>query len=102
MTAGEHAPRWSLTLYVSGASPRSTSAIETIRRICDEDLEGGVILDIIDIREHPAMVVQDHVLAAPTLIKRLPEPLRQLVGDLSDPDRVRQGLDLGPIRPVRD
>jgi circadian clock protein KaiB len=87
--------RWVLTLYVSGSSPRSSEAIENVRRVCDEELAGRVDLDIIDVNEHPALVVDDHILAAPTLVKRLPAPLRRLIGDLSDPARVRLGLDLG-------
>lgn len=90
-------PEWSLTLYVNGASPRSLSAVDTIRRLCDEELAGLVDLEIVDIEDRPALVVRDEVVAVPTLIKRMPGPLRRLVGDLSDPDRVRRGLDLGPI-----
>jgi circadian clock protein KaiB len=88
------AARWSLTLYVSGASPRSTEAIENVRRICDEHLQGVVDLKVVDVREDPALVIADDVVAVPTLVKRMPAPLRQLVGDLSDPHRVISGLDL--------
>lgn len=90
--------RWALTLYVSGASPLSMTALETVRRLCDEELPGQVDLQVVDVRDDPTRVVQDHVLAVPTLIKRLPPPLRQLVGDLANSDRVRVGLDLGPVR----
>lgn len=90
--------RWSLTLYISGASPRSTEAVENVRRICDEHLKGLVDLQVIDVRDQPALVIADEVVAVPTLIKRMPAPLRQLVGDLSDPHRVVAGLDL----PVSD
>lgn len=89
-------PRWALTLYVSGTSPHSASAVETIRELCVTELAGIVDLEIIDVNEQPALVVRDQVLAAPTLVKHLPAPLRRLVGDLSDPDRLRLGLDLGP------
>jgi circadian clock protein KaiB len=88
------ASRWSLTLYVSGASPLSTAAIENVRKICDERLKGQVDLQVVDVHEQPALVIADDVVAVPTLIKRMPEPLRQLVGDLSDPNRVIAGLDL--------
>lgn len=96
MSTEEPGPTWSLTLYVSGASPRSTEAIATVRRICDEELSGRVELTVLNAVDHPQQVLDDHILAIPTLVKHAPEPLRQLVGNLTDPDRVRVGLDLGP------
>jgi circadian clock protein KaiB len=91
--------RWYLTLYVSGASARSVAALEAVRRIIDEDLPGQVELQIVDVHDEPALVVHDGILAVPTLVKRLPEPLRKLVGDLSNTARVRVGLGLPPGRP---
>lgn len=88
--------RWSLTLYVSGASPRSTAALETVRRICDEELAGRVDLRVVDVTEEPARLLADQVMAVPTLVKHEPPPLRRLVGDLADVGRVRAALDLGP------
>jgi circadian clock protein KaiB len=99
MTDFDERPRWSLTLYVSGASPRSMEAVENVRRICDAELPGQVDLEIIDVHDQPAMLLRDQVFAAPTLVKRLPEPLRRLVGDLSDTNRLRLGLDLIPTEP---
>lgn len=97
MTAeAEGRPRWALTLYVAGSSPRSVAALENVRRICDEELPGQVELRVVDVVEQPALVLADRIVAVPTLVKHLPEPLRQLVGDLGDEDRVRSGLDLGP------
>ena len=89
-------PRWSLTLYVSGASPRSAEALETVRRLCDEELPGQVELQVVDITDAPALAARDRIVAVPTLVKRMPAPPRQLVGDLADLDRVRAGLDMGP------
>ncbi len=86
-----------LTLYVNGASAKSVRAIETVRRICDEDLGGQVDLEVIDVQQQPALVVRDQILAAPTLVRRLPAPLCRIVGGLSDADRLRLGLDLGPV-----
>lgn len=94
MTADLSGPRWELTLYVSGASPRSSEAIVTVRRICDEDLAGQVDLTVVNAADHPALVKRDHILALPTLVKHAPEPLRHLVGNLTDAARVRTGLDL--------
>jgi len=95
-------PRWSLTLYVSGASPRSAQALETVRRLCDEDLEGQVELQVVDIIDEPDLAERDRIVAVPTLVKRLPAPQRPLVGDLADLDRLRAGLDLaaGPSAPA--
>ncbi|MGD0808426.1 MAG: circadian clock KaiB family protein [Acidimicrobiales bacterium] len=89
--------RWSLTLYVNGASPQSLEAIETVRALCDNELADQVDLEVIDVNLQLGLVVRDQVLASPTLIKRLPLPLRRLVGDLTDVNRVRTGLNLGPL-----
>ena len=96
MTLSGGTPRWSLTLYVSGASPRSAAALETVRRLCDEELAGRVDLRIVDLAEEPGRVTEDQIMAVPTLVKHEPAPLRRLVGNLADVDRVRTGLDLGP------
>lgn len=96
MSAAGGPVRWSLTLYVSGASPRSAAALETVRRICDEELPGRADLRVVDVTEEPARLLRDEVMAIPTLIKHQPPPLRRLVGDLADLERVRAGLDLGP------
>ena len=96
MTATGGPVRWSLTLYVSGASPRSAAALETVRRICDEELADRVELRVVDVAQEPALVFEDQIMAIPTLVKRLPSPLRRLVGNLSDAERVRSGLDLDP------
>jgi circadian clock protein KaiB len=92
--------RWELTLYVNGASPRSAEAIMTVRKICDEDLTGQVDLTILNAADHPALVLRDHILALPTLVKHSPTPLRHLVGHLTDADRVRAALDLAPRNSV--
>lgn len=85
---------------MSGASPQSTSALETVRRICDEDLRDHVDLEVVDIREAGTQAVDDGVVVVPTLVRRMPEPRRTLVGDLSDLVRVRTALDLqAPSRP---
>ena len=85
---------WSLTLYVSGASPRSAQALDAVRRLCDEELAGQVELEVLDVTEDPDLAARDGIVAVPTLVKRLPTPPRQLVGDLADVDRLRAGLDL--------
>jgi circadian clock protein KaiB len=98
MTDAAAGEEWALTLYVNGASAKSIEAIETVRRICDEELGGRVDLEIIDVQQQPALVLRDQIVAAPTLIKRFPGPLRRIIGgDLSDSARLRLGLHLGPF-----
>jgi circadian clock protein KaiB len=89
--------RWTLTLYVNGASPRSTEAIATVRRICDEELSGQVDLNVVNAADHPELLKRDDIVALPTLVKHAPAPLRHMVGNLTDVERVRAGLDLGPL-----
>ena len=95
----EAQPYWYLTLYVSGASPNSVAALDAVQSICDGELAGQVDLQIVDVRDQPSLVERDHIVAIPTLVKRLPEPLRSLVGDLGDIARVRIGLEL-PAAPA--
>ena len=87
-------PRWALTLYVSGASRHSAQALETVRRLCDDELSGQVELEVVDVTDEPDRAGRDRIVAVPTLVRRLPAPPRQLVGDLADVDRLRLGLDL--------
>jgi circadian clock protein KaiB len=86
--------RYVLRLYVTGSTPRSAKAIRNIRALCEEHLEGRYDLEVIDIYQQPVLARGEQIIAAPTLIKKLPAPLRKLVGDLSDTDRVLMGLDL--------
>ncbi len=96
-TAAPQAPTYVLRLFVAGTNPRSLRAIENLRRVCEEHIQGGYELRIIDIYDTPAMAEEGQVIAAPTLVKRLPEPLRRLVGDLADEGRVLLALGLkGP------
>jgi circadian clock protein KaiB len=88
-----------LRLYVSGQTPRSVLAIENMQRICAEYLDQRYSLEIIDIYQHPEACQQQQIIAAPTLIKALPQPLRRIIGDLSNTEKVLIGLDLRP-RPV--
>ena len=83
-----------LRLYVTGMTPRSTEALAAIRGICEERLQGRYTLEVIDIYQHPERAGEEQLIAAPTLVKKLPLPLRHLVGSLSDTERVLVGLDL--------
>ena len=86
--------RYVLRLYVTGMTPRSARAIASIRTLCEEHLQGHYSLQVVDIYQHPQLTRQEQIIAAPTLIKQLPLPLRRMVGDLSDRERVLFGLDL--------
>ena len=86
--------KYVLRLYVTGLTPRSTEAIERTKAICEEYLHGRYELEVIDIYEQPTLAQGDQIIAVPTLVRRLPLPLRRLVGDLSDKERVLLGLDL--------
>ena len=83
-----------LRLYVTGMTPRSTEAFASIKAICEERLQGRYELEVIDIYQHPQLAIDEQIIAVPTLVKKLPAPLRRLVGDLSNHDRVLLGLDL--------
>lgn len=87
-----------LRLYVTGSTSRSARSIFNIRKLCEERLLGHYKLEVIDIYQQPEIAREEQIIAAPTLIKKLPLPLRKLVGDLSDHDRVLVGLDLKPER----
>ena len=83
-----------LRLYVSGMTPNSQRAIENVRKICAEHLEGRYQLEIIDIYQQPIFAKEGQIVATPTLVKELPEPLRKFVGDLSQTERILLGLDI--------
>jgi circadian clock protein KaiB len=96
------APHYVLRLYVAGATRQSSRAIENIQGICEERLRGRYELEVIDVYQQPALARDDQILAVPTLIKRLPVPLRKLIGDLSNKERVLLGLDLKPRTSTSD
>ena len=85
---------YSLRLYVAGQTPKSVLAFDNLRRICDEYLAGRYEIEIIDLLENPQLARGDQILAVPTLVRRLPEPIKKIIGDLSNVERVLVGLDL--------
>ena len=88
--------KYLLRLYIAGLTPRSQAAIKNIKKICEEHLNGRYDLEVIDVYQQPVLAKGEQIIAAPTLIKKLPLPLRRFIGDLSDSDRVLVGLDLRP------
>ncbi|MCU1367517.1 MAG: circadian clock protein KaiB [Ilumatobacteraceae bacterium] len=87
---------WQLRLYVAGETARSTAALANLRRICEEHLAGKYSIDVVDLLVRPQLAKGEQIVAIPTLVRRLPEPVRKIIGDLSDRDRVLIGLDLRP------
>ena len=88
--------RYVLRLYVAGLTPRSAAAIESVKELCEEHLKGRYELDIVDIYQEPTLAKGEQIIAAPTLIKKLPTPLRRMIGDMADREKLLVGLDLIP------
>lgn len=85
-----------LRLYVTGTTPQSARAIANVKKICEENLHGRYELQVIDLYQQPQLAQGEQIIAAPTLIKKLPSPLRRVIGDMSNTERVLVGLDLRP------
>ena len=92
--AAHGAARYLLQLYITGTTSQSARAIANIRKICEEHLEGLYELEVVDISQHPARAQGEQIIAAPTLIKKFPLPLRRFIGDMSQTARILRGLDL--------
>lgn len=89
-------PAWDMKLYVAGQTARSIAAFANLKRICEEHLAGQYRIEVIDLLEHPQLAKGDQILAVPTLVRKLPQPVRKIIGDLSNTERVLVGLDLRP------
>ena len=87
---------WELRLYVAGQTPKSLTALTNLKRICEQHLAGKYNIEIIDLTRDPTLARGDQILALPTLVRKLPEPIRKIIGDLSNIERVLVGLDLRP------
>jgi circadian clock protein KaiB len=98
MTKSNGAGTYRLRLYVAGQTPRSITAFTNLKKICHEHLEGRYRIEIVDLLQTPQLARGDQILAVPTLVRRLPEPVKKIIGDLSDTHRVLVGLDLRPER----
>ncbi|AFY48471.1 KaiB domain-containing protein [Nostoc sp. PCC 7524] len=85
---------WELRLYVAGQTPKSLKAFANLKKICEEHLEGRYRIEVIDLLENPQLAKGDQILAIPTLVRKLPEPVKQIIGDLSNTQKVLVGLDL--------
>ena len=89
-------PTWDLRLYVAGQTPKSLQAFANLKRICEEHLDGRYGIEVVDLTKNPELARGDQIFALPTLVRKLPEPVRKIIGDLSNTERVLVGLDLRP------
>ncbi len=94
--SGRQSAKWDLRLYVAGQTPKSLQAFANLKRICEEHLAGQYHIEVIDLLQQPQLAQGDQILALPTLVRKLPQPVRKIIGDLSDTERVLVGLDLRP------
>ncbi len=88
---------WELRLYVAGQTPNSLAAFANLKKICEEHLAGKYQIEVVDLLENPTLARGDQILAVPTLVRKLPEPVKKIIGDLSNTERVLVGLDLRPV-----
>jgi circadian clock protein KaiB len=93
---------WELRLYVAGQTPKCVKAFANLRKLCEEHLPGQYRIEVIDLMENPQLAEGDQILAIPTLVRKLPEPVKKIIGDLSNTERVLVGLDLRPVAGRQD
>lgn len=88
--------KWELRLYTAGQSPKSVAAFRNLKRLCEEHLSDRYTIEVVDLMQNPRLAQEDQIVAIPTLVRRLPAPLRKIIGDLSDTERALVGLQLRP------
>lgn len=89
---------WELRLYVAGQTPKSMTAFANLKKLCEEHLEGKYRIEVIDLMKNPQLAKGDQIIAIPTLVRKLPQPLKKIIGDLSNTERVLVGLDLRSLK----
>ena len=89
--------KWMLRIYVAGQTPKAITAYANLKKICEEHLQGSYQIEVIDLLVNPTLAKDDQILALPTLVRKLPEPIKKIIGDLSNTERVLVGLDVRPI-----
>ena len=90
--------KWELRLYIAGKTPKSVTALSNLQRYCEEHLKGQYKIEVIDVRWQPQLAEGDQILAIPTLVRKVPEPIRKIIGDLSNEEKVLVGLNIRPIK----
>jgi circadian clock protein KaiB len=99
MSATADRESWDLRLYVAGQTPKSITAFDNLKRLCEEHLPGRYHIEVIDLLKTPKLARDDQILAIPTLVRKLPVPIRKIIGDLSDTERTLVGLQIRPSKP---
>lgn len=94
----ESSDMWELRLYVAGQTPKSVMAFANLKKLCEEHLKGKYRIEVIDLLKNPQLAKGDQIFAIPTLVRKLPQPLKKIIGDLSNTERVLVGLDLRPLK----
>ena len=92
--------RWQLRLYVAGQTPKSQQALSNLRRLCETHMVGEYEIEVVDLLVNPQLAAGDQILAVPTLVRKLPEPIKKIIGDLSNDARVLVGLNVNPVLPA--
>lgn len=90
--------KWELRLYVAGNTPKSSLALSNLKRYCEEHLKGKYMIEVIDLLKHPQLAEGDQIFAIPTLVKKVPVPIRKIIGDLSNEEKVLVGLNIRPVK----
>ena len=97
--ADDDGERWNLRLYVAGETPKCVQAFQHLKKICEEHLQGRYTIEVIDLLKNPTLAQGDQIIAIPTLVRQLPPPVKKIIGDLTNTERVVVGLNLVPIKP---
>jgi len=100
--ASDSPEQWNLRLYVAGQTPKSIAALANLKKVCEEYLAGQYTIEVIDLLVNPQLARGDQIVAIPTLVRKLPEPMRRIIGDMSNTERVLVGLDLRPLKAPKD
>jgi len=95
--SAEAKPEWQLRLYIAGNTARSAAALENLKHVCETHLAGRYSIEVVDLLVNPRLAAGDQILAVPTLVRKFPEPIRKIIGDLSNEERVLVGLDVRPL-----
>lgn len=94
----DQAEKWALTLYIAGKTAKSVAALNNLNRLCEDHLKDQYTVEVIDLLQHPQLAEGDQIFAIPTLVKKVPEPIRKIIGDLSNEEKVLVGLNLRPAK----
>src|ERR1700756_4090902 len=96
--AGRNEAEWILRLYVAGQTPKSLTAFANLKKICEEHLANRYVIEVIDLSKQPQLAANDQIIALPTLVRKLPQPIKRIIGDLSNTERVMVGMELKPVK----